>query len=54
MSSMFYSQRMFNQNIGSWNVSNVTNMNAMFLNTSYDGVFNNGGDRHFVHFYGRI
>ena len=29
MSSMFYSNEDFNQNIGSWDVSSATNMNTM-------------------------
>ena len=30
MSSMFGDTKAFNQNIGDWNTSNVTNMMAMF------------------------
>jgi surface protein len=30
---MFYSATAFNQNISSWNVSQVTDMTAMFSNT---------------------
>jgi len=32
MASMFYEARVFNQSIGNWNVSNVTNMANMFTN----------------------
>jgi surface protein len=40
MEGMFYNATGFNQNISSWNMSNVTNMNEMFINAS---SFNNGG-----------
>ena len=40
MSQMFQSASTFNQNIGSWNVSNVTNIFNMFLSAT---AFNNGG-----------
>uniref|UniRef100_A0A6C0ISV3 BspA family leucine-rich repeat surface protein n=1 Tax=viral metagenome TaxID=1070528 RepID=A0A6C0ISV3_9ZZZZ len=44
MNSMFQNATSFNQNIGSWNVINVTAMNSMFLNqTATQSVFNNGG-----------
>jgi hypothetical protein len=37
MSSMFYGATSFNQNIGGWSVSNVTNMTSTFYNaTSFD------------------
>jgi surface protein len=43
MSHMFYSATAFNQNIGTWNVSNVTNAGAMFQGvtlstTNYDAL----------------
>lgn len=31
MNSMFANSIMFNQDIGNWNVSNVTDMSSMFL-----------------------
>jgi surface protein len=37
---MFYDANAFDQNIGSWNVSNVTDFSEMFRSTA---VFNNGG-----------
>jgi surface protein len=40
MQSMFYNADAFNQDISSWNVSNVTDMRFMFYN---NGGFNNGG-----------
>ena len=39
MSQMFYSAGAFNQNIGTWDVTKVTNMSAMF----YGSSFNNSG-----------
>jgi len=39
MSNMFFTASAFNQNISSWNLSNVTNMTNMFQNAT---VFNNG------------
>jgi hypothetical protein len=45
MNTMFFHQPFFNQNIGGWDVSKVTNFNS-FLNTGYNstyGLFNNGG-----------
>jgi surface protein len=41
MAGMFRGATTFNQNIGSWNVSNVTNMFAMFQTAT---LFNNGGN----------
>ena len=40
MGSMFYNNPVFDQNIGSWDVSNVTNMRYMFTSAK---LFNNGG-----------
>ena len=40
MNNMFQSASSFNQNIGFWNVSNVTNMGSMFNSAT---AFNNGG-----------
>ena len=40
LSSMFTNVASFNQNIGSWNVSKVTNMASMFQSAT---AFNNGG-----------
>ena len=34
MSSMFWCAKEFNQNIGNWNTSNVTNMSKMFYNAN--------------------
>jgi surface protein len=45
LSAMFSGATLFNQNIGSWNTSNVTNMSSMFLGTtslSTTTQFNNG------------
>lgn len=39
---MFRSASAFNQNIGNWNVSKVTNFERMFMDAS---LFNNGGSR---------
>ena len=39
MTNMFNSASVFNQNVNTWNTSNVTNMSSMFSGTS---VFNNG------------
>jgi surface protein len=42
MSGMFLNAASFNQNLNSWNVSNVTNMNDMFNNaTSYNQDLSN-------------
>jgi surface protein len=38
LSAMFQNDSSFNQNVGGWNVSNVTNMGTMFFNAS---MFNN-------------
>jgi hypothetical protein len=44
MTSMFATQRLFNQEVGLWDVSKVTNFASMFLPTSgFFGTFNNGG-----------
>jgi surface protein len=40
LTSMFQNDTSFNQNVGNWNVSNVTTMSSMFQNAS---MFNNGG-----------
>jgi surface protein len=40
MGRMFYNNSVFNQNIGSWDVSNITGMTQMFASASN---FNNGG-----------
>jgi surface protein len=40
VSEMFSGCNLFNQNLGSWNVSSITNFERMFLNASN---FNNGG-----------
>jgi surface protein len=40
MNSMFRNADAFNQNLGSWDVSRVTNMGAMFQD---NGIFNNSG-----------
>ncbi len=42
MSRMFSGATNFNQNIGSWNVQQVTNMNYFAGSTVSDGIFNNG------------
>ena len=44
MASLFYNQREFNQEVGLWNVSNVTNLRFMFASVgSFLGKFNNAG-----------
>ena len=46
--SMFASDTSFNQNVGAWNVSNVTSMSSMFQSAS---MFNNGGSSDIQNWY---
>jgi surface protein len=43
MSRLFRNTYLFNQDIGAWDVSNVTNMSLMFQGVSFSHTFNNGG-----------
>ena len=48
MNSMFQNATAFNQNIGGWNVSKVTNMSSMFQSAS---AFNNGENNSIQNWY---
>jgi len=42
-SGLFYNCPSFNQDVGSWNTANITNMSNMFNGGGVTSVFNNGG-----------
>ena len=41
---MFFKSKIFNQEIGNWNVSSVTNMNRMFQKASFNEDIQLGRD----------
>jgi len=52
MNSMFQNATVFNQNIGGWDVSKVTNMTSMFQVSSTNATaFNNGGSNSIQNWY---